>query len=151
MEKTQNEIQKERKAELEMLADELLKKCGVATLTSINDNGYPRTCVLGVAKGESFRDIYFITGKRSDKAGKVPAFEKNPKASVCFYSGCDSVTLSGDISFISDKEEQKEIWNEGHRSFFKKGIEDPKFRLLKFHTKEATFWIQGKFRSCTYK
>lgn len=151
MEKTQNEIQKERKEEIENLADELLKRCQTATLTSINENGYPRTCILGIAKEEGFRDIYFITGKRSEKAGKIPQFEKNPKAGVCYFSGYDSVTLIGTITFVEDKEEQKKVWNEGHRSFFKKGIEDPKFRLLKFHTIEATFWIQGKFRTCKYK
>lgn len=35
--------------------------------------------------------------------------------------------------------------------FSKKGTDDPKFRLIKFHTIEATFWIEGKFRTCKYK
>lgn len=33
----------------------------------------------------------------------------------------------------------------------KKGIDDPKFRLIHFHAIEATFWIEGKFRTCKYK
>lgn len=151
MEKTQNEIQKERRAELEQMANELIKRCQTATLTSINEKGYPRTCVLGIAKAEGFMDIFFITGKRSEKAGKVPEFEKNPKASVCYYNGCDSVTLIGEVTFVTDKETQNAIWDDAHRGFFKKGTDDPKFRLLKFHTMEATFWIQGKFRTCEYK
>ena len=32
-----------------------------------------------------------------------------------------------------------------------RGIADTKFRLLKFTTIEATFWIGGKFRTCKYK
>ena len=88
MKKTANEIQKERKKEIEDKAKELIKQCDVATLTSINEKGYPRTCVLAIAKAEGF---------------------------------------------------------------FKKGIDDPKFRVLKFHTIEATFWIEGKFRTCKYK
>lgn len=52
---------------------------------------------------------------------------------------------------IDDECIQKAVWNETDRRFFKKGIDDPKFRLIKFHTIEATFWIEGKFRTCKYK
>ena len=46
MEKTAGQIQKERIRELEEKANMLLEKCKVATLTSINEKGYPRTCLL---------------------------------------------------------------------------------------------------------
>ena len=151
MERTANEIQKERKKEIEDKAKELIKQCDVATLTSINEKGYPRTCVLSIVKTEGFSDVYFITSKRSPINGKVTHFENNPKASVCYYLGGDSVTLIGNVEFVEDKEIQESIWSEQQRGFFKKGIGDSKFRLLKFHTIEATFWIEGKFRTCKYK
>ena len=151
MEKTASQIQKERIKELENKANELIKSCKVATLTSINQNGYPRTCILNIAKADGFEDIYFVTSKRSDINGKATHFEVNPKASVCYYLGGDSVTLIGNVEFIQEREIQESVWNETDRKFFKKGIDDPKFRLLKFHTIEATFWIEGKFRTCKYK
>lgn len=151
MEKKASEIQKERTKELEEKANALIKKCSVATLTSINESGYPRTCVLSIAKAESFSDIYFVSSKRSKSNGKVMHFEVNPKASVCYFLGGDSVTLIGNVEFVEDKALQEAVWNETDRRFFKKGIEDPKFRLIKFHTIEATFWIEGKFRTCKYK
>lgn len=151
MEKTASQIQKERTKELEDKACELIKKCDVATLTSINEKGYPRTCVMSIAKAEGFSDIYFVTSKRSEINGKATHFEKNSKASVCYFLGGDSVTLIGDVQFIEDRATMENIWNETDRRFFKKGIDDPKFRLLKFHTTEATFWIEGKFRTCKYK
>lgn len=92
-----------------------------------------------------------MTSKRSHINGKVTHFEATPKASVCYFSGGDSVTLIGNVEFIEDKELQAAVWNETDRKFFSKGIEDPKFRLIKFHTIEATFWIEGKFRTCKYK
>ena len=52
MENTARQIQKERIKELEAKADALITKCNVATLTSINEKGYPRTCVLSIAKAE---------------------------------------------------------------------------------------------------
>ena len=151
MEKTASQIQKERQRELEEKAIELIKQCNVATLSSINEKGYPRTCLLSIAKADSFSDIYFVTSERSHINGKVTHFEANPKASVCYFLGGDSVTLIGNVEFIEDKELQKAVWNETDRRFFKKGIDDPKFRLIKFHTIEATFWIEGKFRTCKYK
>ena len=127
------------------------KKCSVAALTSVNEKGYPRTCVLSIAKAEGFSDLYFVTSKRSPISGKAVHFENNPKASVCYFLGGDSVTLIGTVEFIEDRAVQEAVWNETDRRFFKKGIDDPKFRLLHFHTIEATFWIEGKFRTCRYK
>lgn len=151
MEKKASEIQKERIKELEEKAVALINKCDIATLTSINEKGYPRTCVLSIAKAEGFSDIYFVTSKRSHINGKATHFEANPKASVCYFQGGDSVTLIGNVEFVEDRELQESVWNETERKFFKKGIDDPKFRLIKFHTIEATFWIEGKFRTCKYK
>ena len=151
MEKTAHGLQKERIAEIEAKAARLLDGVSVAALTSINENGYPRTCVMGKAGNDGFSDIYFITSKRSALNGKATHFERNPKASVCYFSGGDSVTLIGSIEFITDRPTQERIWSEEHRRFFPKGLDDPRFRLLKFHTIEATFWIEGKFRTCRYK
>ncbi len=71
-------------------------------------------------------------------------FENNKKASVCYFKGLDSVTLIGEVEFIEDRAFQKSVFQESDRKFSNKGIDDPKFRLLKFHTVEATFWIEGK-------
>ena len=85
MEKTASQIQKERIKELEAKADALIAKCDVATLTSINEKGYPRTCALSIYKADGFSDIYFVTSKRSAINGKATHFEANPKASVCYF------------------------------------------------------------------
>ena len=151
MEKTAHEIQKERIAEIEDKAAKLLDSVSIVTLTSINENGYPRTCLLTKTKNEGFSDVYFITSKRSKLNGKATHFEHNSKASVCYFSGGDSVTLIGNVEFVEEREIQESVWNESDRHFFSKGIDDPKFRLLRFHTVEATFWIEGKFRTCKYK
>ena len=151
MEKTAYEIQKKRIAEIETKAEKLLDSVSVATLTSINENGYPRTCLLTKHRNDGFSDIYFVTSKRSKLNGKATHFEHNPKASVCYFFGGDSVTLIGNVAFVENRALQESIWSDADRRFFSKGIDDPKFRLLKFHTTEATFWIDGKFRTCKYK
>jgi general stress protein 26 len=151
MEKTANEIQKERIKEIEEKASMLLEKCSVVTLASVNGKGYPRTCVISKVINNGFSEIYFMTSKRSHLDGKATHFENNTKASVCYYLDGDSVTLIGDVEIVTDINEKRMFDNYCDRNFFKKGIEDPKCYLLRFRTNEATFWIEGKFRTCRYK
>lgn len=106
---------------------------------------------MSIARADTFSDIYFVTSKRSKINGKAVHFETNTKASVCYFLSGDSVTLIGNVEFVGNRELQETIWRETDREFFKKGIDDPKFRLIRFHTIEATFWIEGKFRTCKYK
>lgn len=150
MEKTSNEIQKERIKELEEKARILLEKCNVLTLASVNENGYPRICAISKIRSNGFEEIYFMTSKRSHLNGKATHFENNTKASVCYHLGGDSVTLIGNVEIIEDMDEKRKFENDCDKNFFKKGIQDPKCYVLRFRTNEATFWIEGKFRTCKY-
>ena len=151
MEVKASDIQKQRIAEIESEADALVGKCEVMFVASVNENGYPRTCCVNKLSDNGFRDIYFVTSKRSEKQGKAKHFETNTKSSICFQLGGDSLTLVGEIEMITDKTEMQKLWDETHRGFFPKGVEDPKIRFLHFHTLEATFWIGHKFRTVKYK
>jgi general stress protein 26 len=62
-------------------AAELLAKCEEITLASINENGYPRICVMSKTKSEGIRKVWVSTSLSSVK---VKHFTANPKASVCF-------------------------------------------------------------------
>lgn len=151
MGKKASEIQKERIKEIEDKANKLLEQCDVVTLSSVNENGYPRTCAISKVKAEGFFDIWFFTSKRSALNGKSTYFENNEKASVCYRLGGDSVTLIGNVEIVADMEEKMKFDDLCDRKFFKSGVKDTKCYLLKFHTIEATFWIEGKFRTCKYK
>ena len=91
------------------------------------------------------------TSKRSEKQGKAKHFESNVKASVCFRNEWDSLTLIGDVEFVTDRAEMQTLWKESDKVFFPKGIDDPKIRFVRFRAKEATFWIGNKFRTVQYK
>ncbi len=150
MPKTANEIQKERIKEIEEKAAQLLEKCEVVTLASINEKGYPRICAVNKIKAVGFSEIYFQTSKRSEYHGKATHFQNNSRASVCYYQGGDSVTLIGDVEIIQDMAVKKEFEPFIDVRFFKKGIADPRHILLRFRVSEATFWIEGKFRTVRY-
>lgn len=146
-----SEIQKQRIQKIEMKADELVKKSEIMFVSSVNEKGYPRTCCVRKLRDEGFRDIFFVTSKRSEKQGKAKHFETNTKSSICFQHEGDSLTLVGDVEIITDPAAMQQLWSEHERAFFPKGIDDPKIRFIHFHTIEATFWIEQKFRTVKYK
>lgn len=43
------------------------------------------------------------------------------------------MTPIGNIVFAENCATQESVWSDAERRFFSKGIDDPKFRLLKFH------------------
>ena len=151
MELKASEVQKQRIQEIEAEADALVRSCSIMFVSSVNEKGYPRTCCVAKLKDEGFRDVYYVTSKRSEKQGKAKHFETNTKSSVCFQREGDSLTLVGEVEIIMDKAVMRELWNESDRAFFTKGLDDPKIRFVHFHVLEATFWIDHKFRTVRYK
>jgi len=126
--------------------DKLLKKAAklvseaeTATLSSIDENGYPRAVEMANIKTESLNVIYFATGTDSRK---VKHYMTNPKASVSFNGG---VSLIGEIKIIEDATLKKELWQEWFINHFPKGVEDPNYCILKFTSKEAVIYIDEIF------
>lgn len=127
-------------------ANKLLRESEVATVVSINEKGYPHSCVLTLPKyTDHFTALYFIVSTGSHVHGIVEQFEKNTKVSVCYYKGKDSVTLNGHVEFVTNKETQELLWDERYRKYFKEGFNDPKFRLLQIHTQEALIFIDEQY------
>jgi len=125
-------------------ATELLTKCEVVTLASINEEGYPRICVMAKVRAEGIQTIWMATGSHSTKTGH---FQKNPKASVCYFSGGDSVTLLGEIEIIHDAAIKQEMWQDWFIAHFPTGASDPEYCILRFDAQVATCWIKQCFET----
>ena len=123
-------------------AADLLSKCDVFTLASVNESGYPRICVMGKTKAEGIHKIWCTTGLTGTK---TKHFLANPKASVCYWQGGDSVTLTGKVTVETDRAIREEMWCEGFTEHFPGGIDDPNYCVLEFTSEEATIWIEGEF------
>ena len=126
MEQKASEIQKQRIKEIESAADRLVGKCKIMFVSSVNENGYPRTCCVSKLKDTGFRDLVFVTSKRSEKQGKSKHFEANSKTSIYFQDGEDSLTLVGEVNFITDRAEMQNLWNENDKTFSQKELTIPK-------------------------
>lgn len=123
-------------------AEALLTKCDEIMLASVNENGYPRVCVVSKIKFDGIRKIWVTTGFSGTKTRH---FLKNPKASVCFYKDGNSVTLVGKVTVKQDTEIRKQMWLDWFINHFPGGTDDPEYCVLEFATEEATFWIDQEF------
>ena len=120
----------------------LLGNCQEITLASVNENGYPRICVLSKTKSEGIKKMYAATGMVSTK---VKHFEANPKASVCAWKDGNSVTLVGTVSVTRERAVLTAMWLDWFIEHFPGGIDDPNYCILEFTAEEATLWIDGEF------
>lgn len=125
-------------------AAELLEKCEVVTLASINEEGYPRICVMSKIKTEGIRTMWMATGTHSAKTGH---FQQNPKASVCYFSGGDSVTLLGEIEIVHDAAIKQGLWQDWFVAHFPQGVTDPEYCIFRFDARQATCWIEHCFEN----
>ena len=123
-------------------AGELMSACAEITLASVSQNGYPRICVLSRTKSEGVRKVYVSTGMSSVKTAH---FQENPKASVCVWKDGNSITLTGKVTVMQDREIREEMWMDWFIEHFPGGIDDPNYCILAFETEEATLWIDGEF------
>ncbi len=128
--------------EIVLKAAEMLVKNSEVTLASVNENGYPRVCVLSKIKSEGIRKFWVATGLSSVK---VRHFLENSKAGACFYHCGNSVTLVGRVSVIQDRVVKAEMWLDWFINHFSGGIDDPNYCILEFETEEATLWIDNEF------
>lgn len=126
-------------------AEKLLGKCTACTVASISETGYPRICVLVPLKTKGIKEFWFSTGTSSNK---VRHFLKNSKAGVTFYEGGDSVTLTGEMSILSDKTVKDDLWRDWlGKHFANGGKNDPEYCIIHFIAKEATVYIDNEFET----
>ena len=118
-------------------AEQLLQRCEVVVITSVNEEGYPRPVPMSKIKSEGYS-----TGNDSLK---TKDFRLNPKAGLCYSENGNSVALTGEVEVITDAEIKKELWQEWFIAHFPLGPADPNYVLLKFKGQKATIWIDGVF------
>ena len=118
---------------------------GVA-LSLLDQEGYPTTSTLSIAKADGIRQLTFGVALDSNKAKRAKA---NPRASVCIFDddfekgAYYNITLVGEIEILTDEATKKANWYEGLENHFPNGgINDPNYCVLKFATKRYKLWVE---------
>lgn len=116
-----------------------------AFISSIDGQGYPCTRAMLAPREIKGNDIYFSTNTSSRK---VEQFLNNGKACVYFYKRgrfkYQGVMIKGSVEVCTDQPTKDMIWRFGDRLFYKKGVTDPDYCVLKFTGVEAECYCDLK-------
>ena len=112
---------------------EFIQKQKVAFIASVDVEGFPNMKAMFVPRKIEQNCFYFTTNTSSMRSQQ---FMKNPKASIYFYNKgrfrYESVMLIGTMEVLQDEVTKKEIWRTGDTMFYKQGVTDPDYCVLKF-------------------
>ena len=112
----------------------------VAFLGSIDQEGFPNIkAMLQPRNREGIRTFYFSTNTSSMR---VAQFKENNRACVYF---CDrrffkGVMLKGTIEVLTDPASKEMIWMPGDTMYYKEGVTDPDYCVLRFTAFSGRFY-----------
>ncbi len=127
---------------------EFIKKQKVAFIASIDEDGFPTMKAMFAPRKIEGNCFYFSTNLSSMRAKH---FMKNPKASIYFYNKgrfkYEGLMLSGTMEVLQDDKIKKEIWCTGDTLYYKKGVADPDYCVLKFTAVKGRHYCDLKTKS----
>ncbi|MBP5439147.1 MAG: pyridoxamine 5'-phosphate oxidase family protein [Treponema sp.] len=121
----------------------------VAFICSVDADGFPNVkAMLRPRKVDSFKEFYFSTNTSSMR---VKQYLENPKASIYFYHKglirYQGVMLKGTMEVLTDQKSKDMIWRRGDSLFYKKGVTDPDYCVLKFSASSGRYYCDLKTES----
>lgn len=112
---------------------EFMQKQKTAFVASVDEDGFPNLKAMFTPRKIEGNCFYFTTNTSSMRAQQ---FLKNPKASIYFYQRgrfkYEGIMLIGTMEVLQDKAIKREIWRSGDIIYYKQGVTDPDYCVLKF-------------------
>ena len=126
-----------------------IDKQKVSFICSIDGDGFPNIkAMLRPRKRNGLKEFYFSTNTSSMR---VKQFLNNHKASIYFYHKglikYVGVMLVGNMEVLTDQETKSSIWKKGDTIFYKKGVTDPDYCVLKFTAEKGRYYCDLKTES----
>ncbi|SNU05873.1 General stress protein 26 [Lachnospiraceae bacterium] len=126
-----------------------IDKQKVSFICSVDDDGFPNIkAMLRPRKRNGLKEFYFSTNTSSMR---VKQFQNNPKASIYFYHKglikYVGVMLIGNMEVMTDQETKNSIWKKSDTIFYKKGVTDPDYCVLKFTAEKGRYYCDLKTES----
>lgn len=123
---------------------EFIRRQKTSILSSVSEDGYPATRALIQPVLIDGNDIYFATYTSSRK---VAHYRANTKACVYFYEKgqrFSGVELKGHMQVLTDQPTKERFWKPFFTRFYKKGVTDPDYCILKFTGFEAQWFTNQR-------
>lgn len=115
-----------------------LSKRKTAFLASVDETGHPVVRAMLAPRKIADGELFFSTNTSSKK---VRQFLANGKACVYFYRRglfrYQGVTIIGEMEVCTDQPTKDAIWRVGDKLFYKGGVTDTDYCVLKFRCRTA--------------
>jgi len=112
---------------------EFIQKQKVAFIASVDEDGFPNMKAMFAPRKIEENCFYFSTNTSSMRSQQ---FIKNPKACIYFYNKgrfkYEGIMLIGMMEVLQDNDIKKEIWRTGDVMYYRQGVTDPDYCVLKF-------------------
>ena len=112
---------------------EFIQKQKTAFIASVDEEGFPNIKAMFVPRKIEGNCFYFTT---NTSAMRTQQYLKNPRASVYFYNRGRfryvGIMLTGTMEVLQDRDIKQEIWRNGDTMYYKQGVTDPDYCVLKF-------------------
>lgn len=119
---------------------EFITRQKTSLISSVDEEGYPATRALIQPVLIDGNDIYFATYTSSRK---VRHYRSTPKACVYFYEkgrNFQGAEIKGTMEVCTDQETKQRFWKPFFNRFYRKGVTDPDYCILKFTGFEAQWF-----------
>lgn len=127
---------------------EFIRKQKVAFIASVDEDGFPNMKAMFVPRKIDGNCFYFSTNTSSMRTQQ---FMKNPKAGIYFYNKgrfkYEGIMLIGTMEVLQDDGIKREIWRTGDIMYYRQGVTDPDYCVLKFTASKGRHYCDLKTES----
>lgn len=127
---------------------EFIEKQKTAFIASVDQDGFPNMKAMLAPRKIDGNCFYFST---NTSAMRTQQYRNNPKASIYFYQRgrfrYEGIMLTGTMEVLTDAEIKQEIWRTGDTIFYKQGVTDPDYCVLRFTAEKGRHYCDLKTES----
>ncbi|WP_444643359.1 pyridoxamine 5'-phosphate oxidase family protein [Caproiciproducens sp. R1] len=127
---------------------EFIGKQKVAFIASVDEDGFPNIKAMLMPRKIEENLFYFTTNTSSLR---VSQYQQNKKASIYFFNKgrfrYEGVMLIGTMEVLEDSQTKQDIWRTGDTMFYKKGVTDPDYCVLRFTAIKGRYYCDLKTES----
>ena len=124
---------------------EFISKQKVSFISSIDEDGFPNTKAMFAPRKINGNQFYFSTNTSSLRSQQ---YINNPNACLYFYSKTryrfEGLMLTGTMEVMQDEQTKEEIWLDGDTMYYKKGVTDPDYCVLRFTATKGRHYCNFK-------
>ena len=125
--------------------ESVIARAKVAFIGSIDGEGFPNMkAMLAPRKRNGIKEFWFSTNTSSMR---VAQYGENNKACIYFYDKnlfYHGVMLTGTMEVLTDHESKQMLWEKGDTMYYKAGVTDPDYCVLKFTAIKGRYYHSFK-------